>query len=49
MLASNRELARRLDELERKYDGQFKAVFEAIRELITPPEKDKRKIGFRKS
>ncbi len=47
MLASHRDLARRLDEMERKYDSQFKAVFEAIRELMEPPEKPQPKIGFR--
>jgi len=46
MLASNKELARRLDELEKKYDEQFKIVFDAIRELMTPPEPKKRPIGF---
>ena len=46
MIASNRDLARRLDGLEKKYDGQFKIVFEAIRQLMTPPESPKRKIGF---
>ena len=46
MVASNRDLARRLDGLEKKYDGQFKIVFEAIRQLMTPPESPKRKIGF---
>jgi predicted restriction endonuclease len=46
MLASNKELARRLDELEKKYDKQFKLVFDAIRELMTPPEPKKRPIGF---
>jgi hypothetical protein len=38
MLASNDELARKLDELERKYDEQFRVVFEAIRQLMTPPD-----------
>lgn len=47
MLASHRDLARRLEEMERKYDAQFKVVFDAIRELMKPPEKPKRKIGFR--
>lgn len=47
MLADNKELARRLNELERKYDSQFKVVFDALRQLITPPEKPKRPIGFR--
>jgi len=47
MLASNAELARKLAALERKYDAQFKVVFDAIRELMIPPEpKKKRPIGF---
>ena len=46
LLASNRDLARRLDEMEDKYDEQFKVVFDAIRELMRPPEKPRRKIGF---
>jgi hypothetical protein len=47
MLASNAELARRLYALEKKYGAQFKTVFDAIRELMEPPEpKPKRKIGF---
>ena len=46
MLASNRELARRLDEMEKKYDSQFKVVFDAIRELMKPPEKPRHRIGF---
>ena len=46
MLASNEELARKLAALERKYDAQFKAVFDAIRQLMKPPEPNKRKIGF---
>ena len=46
ILASNVQLARRLDALEKKYDAQFKVVFDAIRELMTPPEPSKRKIGF---
>lgn len=47
MLASNETLARRLEELEKKYDAQFKIVFDAIRELmLPPPEESKRQIGF---
>ena len=49
MLVSNKELAKKLVKLEKKYDAQFKAVFDAIRELMTPPEKEQRRIGFRKS
>jgi phage regulator Rha-like protein len=48
MIASNKALAKRLDELEMKYDEQFKVVFDAIRELMTPSEPKKRKIGFRR-
>ena len=46
MLASNKELAKRLDKLEEKYDAQFKVVFDAIRQLMTPPEPKRKKIGF---
>jgi hypothetical protein len=46
ILASNKELAKRLDELEKKYDAQFRVVFEAIRELMKPPETKRRPIGF---
>jgi hypothetical protein len=49
LLDSNAELGRRLAELERKYDGQFKAVFDAIRQLMAPPATARRAIGFRKS
>jgi hypothetical protein len=45
MLASNEELARKLAVLERKY-ARFKVVFNAIRELMKPPEPNKREIGF---
>jgi hypothetical protein len=47
LLASNAELARKLDALEKKYDKQFSAVFEAIRKLMAPPEPKRRCIGFR--
>ncbi len=47
MLASNAELSRRLDELESKYDRQFKVVFDAIRKLMSPPVRDRKEIGFR--
>jgi len=46
LLSSNAELARKLETLEKKYDSQFKVVFDAIRQLMIPPEKHKRKIGF---
>ena len=46
MIASNEELARKLDELEEKYDEQFRIVFEAIHALIEQDEKPPKKIGF---
>lgn len=48
MLDSNAELARKLEALEKKYDAQFKVVFDAIRRLLTPPATKPRQIGFRK-
>lgn len=47
MLASNAELARELKQLERKYDRQFKVVFDTIRQLMTPPQSKVKPIGFR--
>src|SRR3989337_4412137 len=46
ILASNKELSKRFDELEKKYDAQLKVVFDAIRQLMAPPEPKRRKIGF---
>ncbi len=46
ILGAHADLARKLAALERKYDSQFKAVFDAIRELMTPPPAKKRPIGF---
>ena len=43
---SHADLARKLDSLEKKYDAQFKVVFDAIRQLMTPPEPKRRRIGF---
>jgi hypothetical protein len=46
-IASNKELAKKLSEMEQKYDSQFKMVFDAIRQLMAPPDpKKKRAIGF---
>ncbi|PIS46476.1 MAG: DNA-binding protein [Elusimicrobia bacterium CG08_land_8_20_14_0_20_51_18] len=45
-LNSHKELASKLEELEKKYDAQFKIVFEAIREILTPPDKPVKRIGF---
>jgi hypothetical protein len=47
MLASHADLARKLEALEKRYDAQFKVVFDAIRELMAPPKPgEKRPIGF---
>ena len=47
MIASNKELAAKLEALEQKYDVQFKIVFDAIRQLMAPTEKESRRIGFK--
>jgi hypothetical protein len=48
MLATHSDLARKLEELEKKYDSHFRIVFEAIRQLMMPPPEPekKRRIGF---
>jgi hypothetical protein len=47
LIGHNRDLAKRLDDLESRYDRQFKMVFDAIRELMAPPVPGpKRRIGF---
>lgn len=46
MLDSHADLAKKLDALEAKYDAQFKVVFQAIRQLMAPPDKPRRRIGF---
>ena len=46
IMSTHKELARKLDALEKKYDAQFRVVFDAIRQLMTPSEPKKRKIGF---
>jgi hypothetical protein len=46
ILATHSGLARELDELERKYDAQFRVVFTALRRLMNPPRRARRRIGF---
>jgi hypothetical protein len=46
ILSAHADLQRRLEELEDKYDSKFKVVFEAIRQLMQPPEKPRKRIGF---
>lgn len=47
LLATHKDLARKLEALERKYDAQFKVVFDAIRQLMAPSAAKRRRIGFR--
>jgi hypothetical protein len=47
-MLTHRDLARKLEDLERRYDSQFRVVFEAIRELLEPTPAKKRRIGFRR-
>ena len=47
MLATHHKLAERLDDLERRYDAQFKSMFDAIRRLMAPPKNRPRQIGFK--
>ena len=46
VLASHRELAKKFEALEKRYDARFKVIFEAIRQLMEPEAKPKKKIGF---
>ena len=46
LLATHADLARKLEELEKNYDAQFRVVFEALRQLIDPPEPPRKQIGF---
>jgi len=47
MLATHKELKQKIEEIEKKYDAQFKIVFDAIRQIMAPPEAKEKKIGFR--
>jgi hypothetical protein len=49
LLATHADLRRKLEDLEAKYDKQFKVVFEAIKLLLAENEKPKREIGFRRA
>jgi hypothetical protein len=48
ILATHADLARKLDELERKYDAKFRMVFDAIRQLMTPPTSRTKRIGYKR-
>ena len=46
LMDSNRELARKISEMEKRYDEQFRTVFQAIQQLIAEEEEPRRRIGF---
>lgn len=46
LLTAHVELARKIEKMEKKYDAQFKVIFDAIHKLMAPPERPKRRIGF---
>lgn len=49
LIASNKEIREKLEQMEKKYDAQFKVVFKALHQLLTPPPEEPRKyikIGF---
>ena len=46
MIESNKDLKRKIEDMEKKYDKQFQIVFEAIKQLVEPVERPKRKVGF---
>ncbi|MGL4401161.1 MAG: ORF6N domain-containing protein [Luteolibacter sp.] len=46
LLATNADLVQKLEQIEKKYDGQFRIVFDAIRQLMAPPSKMSRELGF---
>ena len=46
ILSSHAELASKLNELEKRYDAQFRVVFEKIKKLMTPPDPKRKRIGF---
>lgn len=46
ILLTHADLRRKIEEMEKKYDQQFKAIFDIIKRLLEPPKEPKRKIGF---
>lgn len=48
MIASHADLVRKIEAMEKKYDGQFAMVFKAIKALMEPPAQKKKAIGFEK-
>ena len=46
MLSTHKDLKKKIESMEKKYDEKFQIVFEAIKQLLEPPEKPKKKIGY---
>jgi len=46
MLSTHKDLKRKIESMEKKYDEQFQIVFEAIKQLLSEEDKPKKKIGF---
>ena len=46
MLLTHKELKQKIEEMEKKYDYQFKVVFYVIKQLMEPPQKLRKRIGF---
>jgi phosphate uptake regulator len=46
MLAGHKELEKKIEAMEEKYDKQFRVIFEAIKQLLSEEEKSKNRIGF---
>jgi hypothetical protein len=46
ILSTHADLVRKLEEMEKKYDAQFRVVFDAIRQFMTPPASPRKRIGF---
>ena len=49
LLRTNEELNRKMTDMEKKYDKQFKVVFQILQQLMEPPKKPRKEIGFRAS
>lgn len=47
-ILTHKELQKKIEDMEKKYDHQFKIVFDAIKQLLVPPEIKKKKIGFKR-
>lgn len=49
MLSAHKDILRRIEEMEKKYDSQFRVIFQTVKKMMSPPDTPKRQIGFRPS